>query len=256
MSYAVFKPLVADFQFAIINVMQKKGFSLLGIILIVAAVVLIGASWYYFSQRTADSNAKFPADNGTVINQNSMAIDTSSWKTCTNDQYGYSIKYPPNWTTWEQAQNWGRDQSVNCGGKWSVTFAPSNPASERVGIAAYPQATNTRLPDGGYYIQLPKYGNIGNPFGGYNSVNAYLANYVSSSAAAAPNEIHQDALIDGERAVWILNPDTAAGGASSMTVYHNGTFYYVDYSFDKPISSTDTDYLYFQAMAESFHFVQ
>jgi hypothetical protein len=69
--------------FATVKGMKQKGFSLLGIILIFAAVVLLGGIWYCFVQRTSPISVSTPT------------IDTSSWKTYASSQFGFRFKYPP-----------------------------------------------------------------------------------------------------------------------------------------------------------------
>lgn len=65
--------------------MQKqKGISLI-IAIILLAAILIGGGAYFFKQQAK------PASKSTVVDA------TANWKTYTNTQYGFEIKYPQGW---------------------------------------------------------------------------------------------------------------------------------------------------------------
>jgi hypothetical protein len=58
----------------------QKGF-VVPFIVAVVALLVVGGGYYFYSQKT-----KAPAQNN--------LSDISDWKTCTNSQYGFQIKYP------------------------------------------------------------------------------------------------------------------------------------------------------------------
>ena len=106
--------------------MMKKISTLTGIIIIVAAAVLLfggafGYQWYENSKLPA-RNAMQSVAGGQTTNykqiQNSNT-ETADWKTYKNNEYGYEIKYPMNWT-------FRQYPDINGGITGGAGFRPSN----------------------------------------------------------------------------------------------------------------------------------
>lgn len=77
---------------------MQKGFGLLGILIALTVVVLAtgGGLYYYRNQQLATNNLQQAVDDKSVV-VNESAVDTSSWKTYRNEQYGLEFKYPSDW---------------------------------------------------------------------------------------------------------------------------------------------------------------
>lgn len=79
-----------------------KVFGITAAIIILAAVAFLGGGlWYVSSMRLAGSQPKPPqsAPLPSVLAAPSPqeAMDTSAWKTYRNEEYGFEVKYPPDW---------------------------------------------------------------------------------------------------------------------------------------------------------------
>jgi hypothetical protein len=94
-------------------------------IILAAVIIIILGGLYYYMQKTEPStnsnvvvntnratntaantntanntnsaNTNIVANTNTSVNTNSATIDTSDWKTYTNQTYKFSFKYPPDW---------------------------------------------------------------------------------------------------------------------------------------------------------------
>lgn len=96
---------------------QKTGASMLQMIVLIVLAVMIagGGVWYYMDKKASDDKAalqtqindlgkqvsdlKTGSTTSTTTNTtNSTADATSSWKTYTNAEVGFSFKYPANWS--------------------------------------------------------------------------------------------------------------------------------------------------------------
>ena len=82
--------------------MNQKGFSLIIVLLVVGGVLIGAGIWYYEvnkhappSNMTATGSS---SSNDQTVASTSSAIGTSGWRTYQNAQYGFQIKYPPDWT--------------------------------------------------------------------------------------------------------------------------------------------------------------
>jgi len=62
------------------------------IVVILAGVGFFG--WIYWQKKTANPAPTIPAPVSTT---SSSVVSTADWKTYTNDQYGFSFKYPTGW---------------------------------------------------------------------------------------------------------------------------------------------------------------
>ncbi len=93
--------------------------------LIITIIVLLiaGGAFYLFRERTkvptwvtCTTEAKICPDGSSVGRipprcefaacptvATSTAVDTSDWKTCRNEKYGYEVRYPSTWKVWQPA---------------------------------------------------------------------------------------------------------------------------------------------------------
>lgn len=77
------------------------------LIIVVVVAIIVGIAYTYNQQKT-DSNTQSPP-NQTKNETITSDLDTSNWKTYTNDLYGYSIKYPSNWEIIKDDKKWETD---------------------------------------------------------------------------------------------------------------------------------------------------
>lgn len=80
---------------------------------IVGAVVLIGIGWWVASAKYKAENQKLKDQLSTTSSTTSSSTTTTStsdpyagWKTYTNDEFGFSFKYPPEWSISHNAENY------------------------------------------------------------------------------------------------------------------------------------------------------
>jgi PsbP-like protein len=86
---------------------DQKGFTLIEVLLIIIAITLISfAGWYVYSSQKKDEPSAKSSDQKpkTVAGEKSVAL-----KTYSNDEYGFSIKYPESWKITEDFEDLGRD---------------------------------------------------------------------------------------------------------------------------------------------------
>jgi hypothetical protein len=84
---------------------MKKGFGLVGILIVIGIIVLGGGGYYYLSNENNKTIDDIPEEhildgNGNVTEEEPHRItqdETVDWKTYTNEKYGYKLKYPSNW---------------------------------------------------------------------------------------------------------------------------------------------------------------
>lgn len=85
--------------------MFQKGLSTLTTVLIIVVLLIIG---YFLYGQTSDF-AKPKGSNQVIQFSPTPANETSNWKTYTSKKYGYSLKYPSDWSTLSPGEgtNWG-----------------------------------------------------------------------------------------------------------------------------------------------------
>ncbi|MDE2019493.1 MAG: hypothetical protein KGJ13_04045 [Patescibacteria group bacterium] len=139
--------------------MYRKGFAPLVIIFILAAAALAGgAVWYFYKnqqsaafhlpQTTIQPGSLFPKPNlpsSTAVERmdtsGSSVSSTASWKTYTNETYGFQFKYPDSWRdVWEGTTTYGNTSGFGINLK-STTSATSSVYIEIFG--ANSNATST-----------------------------------------------------------------------------------------------------------------
>ncbi|MCX6718687.1 MAG: hypothetical protein NTY81_03770 [Candidatus Staskawiczbacteria bacterium] len=120
--------------------MQKqKGIStLVGIIIIIAiAIILFGGvfAWQYFATfaTKAQQNSKF---FGSSQKTNQIQTQTAGWKTYTNSQYGFSIKYPAD--KWSLFVETPEGKTLH----WMQISAIGEPNGVPIGLDLYIQSGN------------------------------------------------------------------------------------------------------------------
>ncbi len=86
--------------------MQKQISTLIGVIIIVVVAVILFGGVFAYEQH---------ANSKSLVTTN---VKTSNWKTYTNTQYGYEIKYPTNWIADSDLLAYTND------GAGSVAFCP------------------------------------------------------------------------------------------------------------------------------------
>lgn len=82
------------------KLVEIDGFGLLAIVLFLAIVGLLVGGGLYFNEtkkQAQELKAQIESKNGGATDKTDK-IDTSTWKTYTNAQYGFSFKYPPSLT--------------------------------------------------------------------------------------------------------------------------------------------------------------
>lgn len=84
---------------------QKSGFGVVGIIVVIAAVAVLGSGFLYFRELKRVKNLAAPPPAPATQNQQvqqpapqapSAKLDTSTWKTYRNEQYGFVATYDKN----------------------------------------------------------------------------------------------------------------------------------------------------------------
>lgn len=71
---------------------QKSGFGIIGIIIITAAVAVLGGGYWYWQSRTEVSIPP-SSDQSPVVDEG----DFTGWKTYRNEKYGFEVRYPNDW---------------------------------------------------------------------------------------------------------------------------------------------------------------
>lgn len=106
---------VKEFVLEKITSQQKSGFGIVGIIIVIAAVAVLGGffGYQYLKLQNIQEGAKAPAAEPPVapsaqIQPQTAEFDTSNWKTYRNEVLGFEIKYP-----------WGWEYTLPCG---EITF--------------------------------------------------------------------------------------------------------------------------------------
>ncbi|MBI3589546.1 MAG: hypothetical protein HY093_04025 [Candidatus Liptonbacteria bacterium] len=118
----------------------RGGFALVPAILVVLAVLVIGAGAYYFATKTKQptpaSTNQEPQASNLPAPENTASNEISNWKTYRNDTYGFSIKYPSDWLA--SKGSWSED-----GGFFYVGFGTSMTADSKplATLEVYPNQT-------------------------------------------------------------------------------------------------------------------
>lgn len=87
----------------------KRGGAKITVILIFAVIILIGAgiAFYYFiisepgkekTKTSTTTTTNTPTITNTTAPTNTTTIPTSKWQTYTNEEYGYNLSYPGDWS--------------------------------------------------------------------------------------------------------------------------------------------------------------
>lgn len=84
-----------------LQTIKQKGYFLPIIGAVVILFTIAGGAYYFMRVK---SSTAIPAQTQTVIptTQPSTIDETANWKTYTNSKYGYTLKYPSNWSLVEQ----------------------------------------------------------------------------------------------------------------------------------------------------------
>ena len=75
-------------------ILYRRGFAPIIILLLVAVIVALGVGGYVALKKNQESRSK---NNAAVTQAPTTVVDTSTWKTYTNSQYGFEFRYPPIW---------------------------------------------------------------------------------------------------------------------------------------------------------------
>lgn len=118
---------------------QKNGFSIVGIIIIIAAVAVLGGGFLYWSgmlNRLFPEETFIPYVEPRDFQEEQKRlhqieqIDTSTWKTYRNEQYGFEVRYPLSWAAIESKSpglpylafiSFGKEESIQSGGVIAIT---------------------------------------------------------------------------------------------------------------------------------------
>ncbi len=171
---------------------MKKGFTQILILGLVAAVFLLGGTYFWKRMQKppiqlTPSNIPKPSASPSVTptptSESTSSVDTSNWKTYTNETYKYSLKYPDSY----EVKGWGdnvcleKKSDGNCAasilsyayGPMPTKFPDDNGSADqeikqlnRNGIVGI---TGQYISNG---IKSGPVAHIKNPFGGYIYLNA------------------------------------------------------------------------------------
>jgi len=97
---------------------KRGGFSVIGITLVIAVIVLIGGGFFgyqYLKLQKIREGTKPPAakteapPSSTETQPQTEEIDTSTWKTYRNEKYGFEVRYPSTWWAFKSQRTPGGD---------------------------------------------------------------------------------------------------------------------------------------------------
>ena len=117
--------------------MTQKGF--VNIVLIAVIVILVGVVGYFAFVTKSEPIAQQPTSSetkqtSTPQQPSSASInETASWKTYKNDEYGFEVKYPTDWTSAGGFSDYG--------GFFYVAFGVANLSEPLATIHVYPNQT-------------------------------------------------------------------------------------------------------------------
>lgn len=120
---------------------------------------------------------------------------TFNWKLCTNNKYGYELKYPENWKVWEQG---------------SGTLIPASCADNHNLNIFSPDKSHLSLNVDVMDSEQLK----GGVFEGIKSIDEMFS---KNPQIAGGNPIVKNSIIDGEKLVWLKN--------RYLYAFHNGSIF-------------------------------
>lgn len=100
---------------------MSKGLSTILLILIILAVGILAAiGGYYYGVKVATPTTTTTTSKITTTAVGAIttttAVNTANWKTYTNDQYGFSFKYPGDWKTISRTSTEEKKQGIDVNG--------------------------------------------------------------------------------------------------------------------------------------------
>ncbi|MFA5030839.1 MAG: hypothetical protein WC495_04580 [Patescibacteria group bacterium] len=134
---------------------QEKLILIVGIIAFVIAGGLVGTAWYY--QEHKDEVIMTNTTNTNTVSNTNTAdtsdVDTSNWFTYTNEEYGFLIKYPSDWST-EDTKIWS-ESLTRVVGFYKNSTTQTYPSSDKP-LDAYISITKLNNPN---HLTLQEYFN-------------------------------------------------------------------------------------------------
>ncbi len=192
---------------------------------VLATAAIVGGLVYYFTNRQAQSD-KSAANSqiqslqeqvDSLKSEQATAVDNSSWKTYTNASYGFSFKYPSDWTVAENAVSYGDARS------YEISFAS---AGANTGYSAEVYNMN---------------GQTANAF-----VNSYF-----SQIEAGPSSIQDVTINDNQVVKFVMLLGCGSGSGSTNFLFSSGS---IGVALSNSASSSTSDTSTLQAMANTFEF--
>lgn len=136
---------------------SRSGLAPLIVIAIVAALVIAGGIYFVAHKNQVASEQARSVVNDALPNDATKNYP-SNWKTYTNKQYGFEVKYPSDWKPVACGSSDGKQVEVN--GTYECTIVNDLPSAMGATLPGPITTTNLRGQDtGGMYVKiLPKYG--------------------------------------------------------------------------------------------------
>ena len=83
--------------------MPQRGFAPILIVLLIGIALVVAGGAYYFGldhgfEKSVSQTPQITSPTP-IVSESTSSADTANWKTYTNNQYKYYIKYPSNWLT-------------------------------------------------------------------------------------------------------------------------------------------------------------
>ncbi len=200
---------------------NRKGFSPVFVIMVIALIIVAGAVIWYFTSRqstpslSAISNPITPQSSSSattsVTTTQNIATTTAAWKIYQNAQYGLTIKYP----------NDLYPQSIDSGDIQAGIFLDIESAPNGVAIGgAVPVGSPVATSGFAIVVAAAPYTSSST----FN-INQYLANNGPRGQLTVPIMIGN---IPGYEIVSFLPPDTS-GNQPLAIIFHNGIVYQIGY---------------------------
>jgi hypothetical protein len=123
-------------------------------------IILAGAGYYFLTQKFQDQKNDLQSQITTLQNQIKTAqealtseTDTSDWKTYTNETYGFSMKYPSDWTKKTNTgeglvqiySNYSDDQGKDLAPNQTKTVVYAEPSSAITDLQNYVTTNNGKI---------------------------------------------------------------------------------------------------------------